>query len=54
MRPENKNNLLRYRFCNGLQSERLKNAKRIDFKTVMDFEELLSRVREEENELNIK
>ena len=45
--------MLRNRFWNGLKSKRLKNATCIDYNSNIDFDELLSRVREEENELNL-
>ena len=53
VKPESKSTMLRNRFWNGLKSERLKNATRIDYKNNIDFDELLSRVTEEENELNL-
>ena len=53
VKPENKSNMLCERFWNGLKSERLKNATRIDYRNITDFDELLSRVREEEKVLNL-
>ena len=53
VKPESTNKMLKNRFWKGLRSERLKNATRIHFFNTEDYQELLSRVREEENEMKL-
>lgn len=53
VKPESTNKMLKNRFWKGLRSERLKTATRIHFVNTDDYQELLSRVREEENEMKL-
>ena len=53
VKAESTNKMLKNRFWKGLRSERLKNATRIHFFNTDEYQELLSRVREEENEMKL-
>ena len=46
-------NMLKNRFWKGLRTEKLKNRTQIHFVNIDDYQELLSRVREEENEMKL-
>lgn len=48
IKEEEKDGLLRDKFWRSLRSERLKNATRIDFRTIMNFKRLVKAVRTEE------
>ena len=48
VRTEEKNNLLRDKFWRSLRSERLRSATKYEFRTVLDFEQLVKAVRTEE------
>ena len=52
VRKEEKNNLLRDKFWRSLRSERLKSATKYEFRTVLDFEQLVKAVRTEELSMN--
>ena len=53
VKQEATNNMLKNRFWKGLRTEKLKNRTQIHFINIDDYQELLSRVREEENEMKL-
>ena len=53
IRPEEKNDLLKDIFWRGLRSEKMKNATRVHFESISNFELLRRAVREEENQIAI-
>ena len=53
VRSEEKNDLLKDAFWRGLRSERLKNATRVHFELISNFELLRRAVRGEENQMLI-
>ena len=51
LKKENTNTMLKDRFWKGLRSEKLKNRSQIHFINISDYQELLSQVKKEENDL---
>ena len=53
VRSEDRNDLLKDTFWRGLRSEKLKNATRVNFVSISNFERLRREVREEENQIAV-
>lgn len=53
VKVEDKNDMLRTKFWRSLRSDRLKNATRVHFESITNFEMLRRAVREEEHEIKI-
>ena len=53
VRAEDRNDLLKDTFWRGLRSEKLKNATRVHFESISNFELLRRAVREEENQIAV-
>ena len=51
VKEEDKNEILRQKFWRSLRSDRLKNATRVQFECITNFDMLRSAVRAEENEM---